>query len=81
VATLRRALARRRPIFLAMATAREREHLCLRLLAETPLYRRRFLTELAVEGSNHIFTWGDSLEAVLDGATRWADAQLRREPN
>lgn len=81
VATWRRVIARRRPIFLAMASARGREHLCQRLLATTPSYRRRFLTELAVEGCNHIFTWGDSLEAVLEAATRWADGHLRPEPN
>ena len=77
VACWRRTLGRRLPTFLAMAQAGDREHACRRILEELPLYRRRAVTDLTVEGSNHLFTWGDGLEAVLRGAALWAESYLR----
>jgi hypothetical protein len=76
----RRTLARRVPTFLAMAQAGDREHPCRRILDELPPYRRRAVTDLTVAGSNHLFTWGDGLDAVLRGAARWAESYVHRKP-
>ncbi|HEX7900887.1 MAG TPA: hypothetical protein VF950_24225 [Planctomycetota bacterium] len=76
VACWRRTLGRRVPTFVAMARSGDREHPCRRILDELPLYRRRAVTDLMIEGSNHLFTWGDGLEAVVRGAGRWAAAYM-----
>jgi hypothetical protein len=77
VACWRRILGRRLPTFLAMAQAGDREHVCRRILEELPPYRRHAVTDLTVEGSNHLFTWGDGLEAVIRGASLWAESYIR----
>ena len=76
----RRTLGRRLPTFLAMAQAGDREHPCRRILEELPAYRRRAVTDLTVEGSNHLFTWGDGLDTVVRGVGRWAADLIRPKP-